>query len=188
MGQIPHYFIAIQLSQKLQDTFASWQNKLQGELPYKQWYNKKDLHITLKFLGAVDDEKLDELTARLKQVEELSAFSMKVGTLGTFGNPINPRVLWAGVERVEPLNKVQQTVELAALEVGFPKENRNYSPHITLAKKWNGKTSLSYKEVVEKWKKEYTLQASLYVSEITLYQIHPNRKPKYEPVRKFKLR
>ncbi|KPH71581.1 MULTISPECIES: RNA 2',3'-cyclic phosphodiesterase [Bacillaceae] len=188
MGQSPHYFIAIQLSKELQNTFALWQNKLQGVLPYKQWYNKKDLHITLKFLGAVNDEKLEELTTHLKRVEELPAFSLEVGTLGTFGNPKSPRVLWAGVERVEPLIKVQQIVEQGAFEVGFPKENRNYSPHITLAKKWNGKIGFSYGDVLEKLKKEFTSKATMHVSEITLFQIHPNRKQKYEPIKKYKLR
>lgn len=188
MGQLSHYFIAIQLSDQLQDIFTSWQKKLQNVLPYRQWYNKKDLHITLKFFGAVELGKLEKLMANLERVEELSAFSMEVGTLGTFGNPKNPRVLWAGVERVEPLINVQKTVELAALEVDFPKESREYSPHITLAKKWNGETGISYRTVIENLEKEFNTKVSMHVSEITLFQIHPNRARKYEPIRIYELR
>lgn len=188
MSQYPHYFVAIQLSETLQDTFASWQEKLKDALPYKLWYHKKDLHITLKFLGAVDDTKLVELTDHLKRVEELSAFNMEVGTLGTFGNSKNPRVLWAGVERVEPLIEVQRTVEMAALEVGFPRENREYRPHITLAKKWSGEEGISYREVLEDLKRKWTSKDIMHVSDISLLKIHPNRQQKYEPIQTYTLR
>lgn len=187
MSQYPHYFIAIQLPETLQDTFASWQERLKGILPYKQWYHKKDLHITLKFLGAVNDQKLEELKYLLKRVEDLSAFNMEVGSLGTFGNPHRPRVLWAGVERVEPLINIQHTVELVALEAGFPKENRDYSPHITLAKKWRSEVGHSYREVLEKLKREFHLKSDMHVSDVTLLKIHPSRQQKYEPIQAYTL-
>ncbi|QKY69743.1 RNA 2',3'-cyclic phosphodiesterase [Lentibacillus sp. CBA3610] len=134
----PHYFIAVPLPGFLKEQFAGWQRELEAELPYKQWVHPDDFHITLKFLGAVDEHHLNTLMKSMQQIERFSAFSLLTGTLGTFGNPKRPRVLWAGVEQKPDLLRLQSRVEDIAVQTGFQQENRAYTPHITLAKKWGG--------------------------------------------------
>lgn len=183
----PHYFIAIHIPEPLQTTFKNWQNILKEKLPYKQWYHKNDLHITLKFLGAVEEEKLVDLVSRLDNLEKISPFEIEVGTLGTFGKPTNPRVLWAGVERHKDLISLQKDIEDIAEQIGFKKENRAYRPHITLAKKWAGKNSNTVEylqNVTEAFPDTYLLQ----VNQFTLFQIHPERQQKYEVIKQFRLR
>src|SRR5690625_7787462 len=74
-----HYFVAIPLTDTLKNHFSVWQEELKEELPYKKWTNKLDLHITLKFLGAVEHEQLTRLQQELKQVGNANAFSTKAG-------------------------------------------------------------------------------------------------------------
>ena len=184
MSNFPHYFIAIPLNPALKDYFSKWQDSLKEQLPYKQWPHKQDLHITLKFLGPVEPNKLNDLINELKRIEQLQDFELTVGTIGAFGNPLKPRVLWAGVEKTSELVVLQNQVEQCAGRVGFAKENREYSPHITLAKKWvEGKSSSSLADI----KNNYNDQRKLDVNEVVIYQIFPSRSPKYEVIQTYHL-
>ncbi|WP_233880963.1 RNA 2',3'-cyclic phosphodiesterase [Virgibacillus halodenitrificans] len=181
----PHYFIAIPVPFSFQSLFSTWQKQLREHVSYKQWPHQEDLHITLKFLGPVADTKIQSVTELLKPIEKINAFSVKVGNLGSFGNQINPRVLWAGVEVNKGLLELYNKVEEALSHVGFSKENRPYRPHITLAKKWTGvpfKTSID--ELAEKFKEKYAFD----VDHIVIYKIHPEKSPKYEEIAIFKLK
>ncbi|ALX48424.1 RNA 2',3'-cyclic phosphodiesterase [Lentibacillus amyloliquefaciens] len=169
-----HYFIAIPLPASLREKLAGWQRELKPELPFKQWVHPEDLHITLKFLGAVDDQQLNRLINSMQQIENFNVFTLPTGTLGTFGNPKSPRVLWAGAERHPELLRLQQNIEGIAVQTGFKHEKRAYSPHITLAKKWTGKPI-----DVPNLKNRFTERQSITVNQIVLYRIQPDKNPKY---------
>ncbi|WP_017753964.1 RNA 2',3'-cyclic phosphodiesterase [Calidifontibacillus oryziterrae] len=186
MSNFPHYFIAIPLPEHIKDYFSVWQSELQHKLSYKIWPHKQDLHITLKFLGAVSNEQLQVLKQELVELENFQAFNLTVGKVGTFGNPKNPRVLWAEVEKVEALLTLQKVVDECSINVGFPKENREYNPHITLAKKYSGDSSAF--ETVTEIKRCYTNQQVMNVDEVVIYQIFPSKNPKYEVVQRYLLR
>jgi len=179
-----HYFVAIPLTDALKNHFSNWQEELKEKLPYKQWTNKLDLHITLKFLGAVEHEQLNRLQQELKQVENANAFSTKTGTVRVFGNPLKPRVLWACVDKTDALTFLYEQVEAAADRAGFTKETRPYRPHITLAKKWDGSPNW---ELVKTMQTQFKEKRILQVEEIVVYQIFPNQRPKYKVVSSFNL-
>ncbi|SHF80592.1 RNA 2',3'-cyclic phosphodiesterase [Ornithinibacillus halophilus] len=179
-----HYFIAIPLPRTLKETLVNWQKHFKDQLTYKQWPHMEDLHITLKFLGAVEPDQLSELIAQLKKIERLPKFELTVGNIGTFGKQSMPRVLWVGVEKNESLLKLQKKVEECATNIGFSKENRLYKPHITLAKKWNSEPIDDIDRLLCSFKKE---QLEITVDEIVIYQIFPSRSPKYEVIRSYSL-
>ncbi|MFB4170145.1 RNA 2',3'-cyclic phosphodiesterase [Virgibacillus sp. JSM 102003] len=183
MTNEPHYFIAIPLQEGHKAHFFKWQLNLREELPYKQWTNKEDLHITLKFLGAVNSNKLYFLLNSLNVLKKSTQFKITTASIGFFGSPKKPRVLWAGVEKTEPLVALHETVEDIAAKSGFQKDTRSFSPHITLAKKWNGeggnKSGL---------KKQYDQQLNLTVNQVVVYRIFPDRTPKYEVVASYELK
>lgn len=185
MSETPHYFIAIPLPNSLKNQLAKWQYDLKEIVPYKQWTNKGDLHITLKFLGPVEQEKLELLSETMKNLEKASGFPLNTKSIGTFGNPEKPRVLWAGIEKTDALLRLQQSVEHMASKIGFQKENRAYFPHITLAKKWNGE-----KENVdmESLLKQYSEQRKIMVDTVVINQIFPGESPKYQPIATYHLR
>ncbi|GGA82616.1 RNA 2',3'-cyclic phosphodiesterase [Ornithinibacillus halotolerans] len=180
-----HYFIAIPITKELAEEISIWQIDLKEKLAYKNWPYQDDLHITLKFLGEVEDKKLERLRNELKSVQ-YHDFSITIGSIGTFGKDDRPRVLWAGVENTDEVNGLHNKIEEVSASVGFPKENRPYRPHITLAKKWNGTTvhTMHLDEIKELYKdKTYTL----HVDEFVLYQIFPSQIPKYKRIDTFQL-
>lgn len=186
MSDLPHYFVAIPLPKYIKEYFSQWQKDLKERLSYKLWPHIEDLHITLKFLGPVTPVALQKLQNELLAIQQLDIFTLKVGTIGTFGNPKNPRVLWAGVEKIKPLVLLQEQVEECAIKAGFTKENRDYHPHITIAKKWaEGKINDSFFAEI---KKQYIWDWEMKVDEIVIYQIFPSRSPKYKIIQTYSLK
>ncbi|AXI08854.1 RNA 2',3'-cyclic phosphodiesterase [Oceanobacillus sp. 143] len=189
MSGIPHYFIAIQLSEAIQEYFSNWEGELKQRLPYKQWTTKQDLHITLKFLGPVDDNKLSTLKSELaNNLNDIAKISILVGTIGTFGKPDRPRVLFADVQKTSSLLNLQKNVEKSAGNAGFIKEKRPYKPHITLAKKWNGEENQRFSELLDVQDKKYRELQSMLIEEVVLFKIHPEQNPKYEIIDRYILK
>lgn len=179
-----HYFIAIPLTDTLKNFLSVWQEELKEKFSYKQWTNKQDLHITLKFLGPVENGQLKRLLQELKIIENSNAFSIKAGTIGMFGNPVKPRVLWAGVDQTDALTLLYEQVESAVLSAGLAKETRPYRPHITLAKKWDGPSD---RGLVEMTQTQFKRKRMLQVEEVVVYQIFPKQTPKYKVVSSYNL-
>ncbi|CDQ39269.1 MULTISPECIES: RNA 2',3'-cyclic phosphodiesterase [Virgibacillus] len=177
----PHYFIAVPLSNDVKERFSLTQQQI-SNLPYKQWTDWQDMHITLKFLGPVSDIKLKALIHRLHQIS-FRGFTLKASNIETFGNPARPRVLYVSVELSKQLTALYQKIELASLEVGFSKENRIYIPHITLAKKWIGQNDWLNK--LDQVKANVQGPIKIDVREFTLFRIYPNRIPKYRIIATF---
>ncbi|WP_404453733.1 RNA 2',3'-cyclic phosphodiesterase [Virgibacillus necropolis] len=182
----PHYFIAIPIPSGVKELVMEWQSDLKSSLSYKQWTNKEDLHITLKFLGAVHKNVLEKLVAELQTLENLSPLSLDLKGIKTFGNPSSPRVIYANVQQSESLNQLVEIVESCAELCDFAKETRDFRAHITLAKKWNGQ---SLKEPVETITGKYSNENHTFkMGQVHLYQVHPNENPKYEVIESFTLK
>jgi 2'-5' RNA ligase len=94
------------------------------------------VHLTLKFLGETPASSLPEIEGALaRAVRGTSPFRLRLGEPGTFGNRRGPRVLWIDVEGdVGPLLQLQAAVERELAVAGFAPEEREFSPHLTLAR------------------------------------------------------
>ncbi len=114
MKKNTHYFIAIPLPSEIKQYYSLWQTDLKRLAPYKQWTHPSDFHITLKFLGNMNDNQLKELDHKLQYISTLQPFTMQIGKLGSFGNQTSPRVLWLGVEHHRNLLNLQKQVEKLA--------------------------------------------------------------------------
>lgn len=181
MVRSSHYFIGIPLKKEIQDWLWEWQEALNPYVSYKIWPHPDDFHITLKFLGSATEDRIHSLQERLNNGPYPSSFSLKVGTLSFFGSSMQPRVMWAGVEKSPSLLELQQVVEEQCRVLGFPPENRPYRPHITLGKKWKSPDlSLSdqnFDTILPPPKKRI-----MEVDRFCLFRIHPSKKIKYEAV------
>jgi len=99
------------------------------------WTRVEDLHITTKFIGEWPEQRLEEMKLALAKVGSIGAFDIAIRGLGWFPNPSpHPRVLWAGVIAGSPLQALAHATESAVHALGVAKENREYSPHLTLAR------------------------------------------------------
>lgn len=98
-----------------------------------RWVAPQNLHITLRFIGEVDEDVAEDLVRGLSQVRA-DPFAVTIKGVGTFGHP--PHALWAGVED-EPqgaLAQLHANVESALVREGLEPEHRKYTPHVTLAR------------------------------------------------------
>ena len=99
-----------------------------------RWVKPENLHITLKFLGELGDEHLENLKRRLAVVDK-PALELTLDGLGTFPPRGTPRVLWAGVEDVTGnLKRLATELRRVSVRVGVAREERPYHAHITLGR------------------------------------------------------
>ena len=100
------------------------------------WVAPENLHVTVKFLGNVDAARVPSVIDALRSaVRGHAPFDLEVGGLGAFPSATRARVLWAGlIGGTAPLGALAASVEDALAHLGFPREDRPFSPHITLAR------------------------------------------------------
>ena len=130
-------FIAIELPAGIQAAIASSTAGLQKALPKPlvRWTAPKNLHLTLKFLGDVSPANLERLAEALG-LESIrhEKFSLSVGGLGAFPTSRRPRVVWIGLEAPATLTGIQRAVEAVSSRMGYPTEDRPFSPHLTIGR------------------------------------------------------
>jgi 2'-5' RNA ligase len=129
-------FIAIEIPEPLRARVEELQRELQGAGADVKWVRAGAIHLTLKFLGSISGEKLEELTRALGPVISLwTPFELRIRGLGCFPSGRNPRVVWVGIEQGSlEASSLQKAVEEQATEAGFPPESRAFKPHLTLGR------------------------------------------------------
>jgi len=100
------------------------------------WVAPENFHLTLKFLGGVDEARVpDVIDAVHEAVQRHAAFDLSVAGLGAFPSATRPRVLWAGLrDGADALAALAESADGAVARLGFPREDRVFSPHVTLAR------------------------------------------------------
>jgi 2'-5' RNA ligase len=98
-------------------------------MPGARWVDAGNYHLTLRFIGEVDEGMAADIDAALAPIEA-PGFDLGLAGVGHFGT----RMLWAGVERSPPLVLLQGKVEAALIRLGLEPESRRYTPHVSLAR------------------------------------------------------
>ncbi len=101
-----------------------------------RWVRPEGIHLTLKFMGDIEVATAGKILENLPPVTaSFSPFGLAIHGLGVFPNSRRPRVLWAGLDGdLETLSALQLAVDDAVGELGLPKEERAFSPHLTLGR------------------------------------------------------
>ncbi len=135
-------FIAIDLPDGVKDALQEIGERLRRQMPggSVRWSRVSGIHLTLKFLGNVDEGRLPEITAALTQIGQRHApFSITVAGVGCFPNTNKPRVVWVGLEEERgDLKALQRDVDKILAPLGFDPEKRAYHPHLTLGRTRRG--------------------------------------------------
>ena len=127
-------FIAIELPEELRQRLAQEQSRFRAVAADARWTRPEGIHLTLKFLGEISDEQVAQVTKALQQIKSFEPFSVAAKGFGFFPDARRPRVFWAGLEAPAALAELAGFVESAMAPLGFPPENRAFSPHLTLAR------------------------------------------------------
>ena len=130
-------FVAVDLPGQVREGLGRLQEELRRlDLSDLRWVRPPGIHLTLKFLGETPAGRVAAITKALTGATGgQRCFRVALGEPGTFGGRRGPRVLWLDViGDIERLRVLQAVVEEALLDVGFPREGRGFSPHLTLAR------------------------------------------------------
>ena len=130
-------FIAIELPDELKSALARLQAQMKSttQAPVK-WSDPYAIHLTLKFLGNIGIDKIDEITRAIESAARgIPPFHLEVKRLGVFPNPRRVQIAWVGISgEVDHLSQLQQHIESNLARLGFAPESRAFTPHLTLAR------------------------------------------------------
>lgn len=162
-------FIAVPLSTEVRALLGEIQGKLRSFGADVKWTAISGIHLTLKFLGEMDPADLPRLRVAMHEVSPSAhPFALQLRGLGGFPDLRHPRVLWCGLAGDIPLlESLQKDVEHACLDMGFPREERPFQPHLTLGRV-RGKSNLQ--PLLDYIKICGTQEQGFGVSEFDIYQ------------------
>ena len=133
-------FVAVDLDERVRNEVGGLIRRLRSEARDEpslrvSWVPPEQLHLTLHFLGNVDDAAVARLADRIAQPVELPAFTLSFSNIGSFATRGRPNVIWLGVsEGSAPLIELHRVIGRRLQAVGCELEERPYSPHLTLAR------------------------------------------------------
>ncbi len=114
---------------------------MQGGVKGARWHAPENFHITLAFIGDVDEDTAERADEALSAIRA-DAFTLSLHGVGHFAQGKHPNVLWAGVEKSDALFHLQEKVCRALEAARIPLEKRKYAPHVTLARLKHTDTSM----------------------------------------------
>jgi 2'-5' RNA ligase len=127
-------FVALQILPAVRKNLAEFLATLRAISSEPRWVRTENLHVTLKFIGEVQAEKLGDMRAALSAVHSDRAVALDFRGVGFFPNEKRPRVFWAGIEASTNLARLAGDIDRALQKLGIPPEKRPFSPHLTLAR------------------------------------------------------
>jgi len=184
-------FIAIELPEEIKGYLRRLQDDLKATQADVKWVAPENIHLTLKFLGEVDDRKLDKIIEIIYETaKEKNKFQIRISSLGAFPKIDSPRVIWVGIDAGDKETKgISEELEERIAKIGIPKEDRPFSSHITIGRT---RSSLNREKLVRDLKNRAELGAEkleFYVTKITLFKstLTP-RGPIYEVLKEANLK
>lgn len=187
-------FLAVNLDQKMREKVAEVQEKLKNRTSGIRWVNPKLLHLTLKFLGDIKAEELNNFEQQLEEAAgEIAAFYLSFNRLGAFPDLRNPRVIWIGTQigsnqlallasKIENIFKSTTNFQSASNRV---KDTTPFVPHLTIGRRQKNSGLFFPMEIFrESFDCKYTLHVDrFFLMQSTLY----SSGPVYTPIKEFLL-
>jgi 2'-5' RNA ligase len=180
-------FIAIEIPSEIKAALAALQTKLRRAGADVSWTKPENLHLTLNFLGEVDERRIVEVEkACVDLAAEFQPFTLRLNDTGAFPNTGQPRVLWAGLSgEIGNVVEMHRLLDERLALLGFKREEKRFHPHLTIGRlKSNKKT----RELLALADAHQLPELSFEVTEIVLMksELHPAG-AEYTPMAKFHL-
>ncbi len=173
-------FIAIELSPEIKDSLAQIESHLKYSGADVKWVEKDNIHLTLKFLGEITEEKCEKIKSILYEIGkdikpfELSLKISKEGSdpfLGAFPNLEHPRVIWVGLDKGAAEARIlAEKIDEALSKIGFQKESRPFAAHLTIGRVRSAKNKEALKEKITLYQVQKASGTWYKVSSVILFQ------------------
>jgi len=166
-------FIAFELAQEIKNYLALIQEELKKSAADVKWVLPQNIHLTLKFIGEIDEELSEGITKIIEKIAgSQTPFSLSLASLGAFPKINSPRVIWVGVDKgkVES-EKIARALGEELEKIGIPAEKRKFSSHITIGRVRSMKNREKLTACLnELCAKEKVAKPQIQISKITLYK------------------
>ena len=162
-------FIAVQIDAEVIDRISAAISELKPSVPGVRWAAPANFHLTLKFLGDVEETQIARIGATLEtQLHPFPRFTINAKGLGVFPDLRRPKILWVGLAGSELASLVSR-IETALKPLDFAPEKRNFTPHLTIGRwRQTDRAPKTLGEILRSWK-EYPF-GSTNVDEVVLFQ------------------
>lgn len=129
-------FICIEIPDSTRARIDRLQQELKEVDAQVSWTKPSNIHLTLKFLGAVEASRIEPVHRAVERAARgVTRFEIEVSGAGCFPSPRSPRTLWIGISEVpEPLSQLHERLESELDREGFARERRKFSPHLTIGR------------------------------------------------------
>ncbi|MEM7007547.1 MAG: RNA 2',3'-cyclic phosphodiesterase [Thermodesulfobacteriota bacterium] len=143
-------FIAALLPESIRDQITSHINSIKADIKGVKWEKPEKLHLTLNFLGKIQEGKLEQITTMLDNlIDDHDPFQLHLTNFGAFPNLRNPRVLYIGLSENKHLSIFHSKLTKELSELGFEIEERKFTPHITIGRVKNKIRIDSCKDIIQ---------------------------------------
>ena len=125
------------VARAFEDVSAELQRRVRTLAPHARlaWVPPQNAHITVRFIGHVDEARATAITSALRPAVDVAPFDLVVRGVGTFPENRGPRVIWAGLkDGVEALKQIEEEVSARLERCGVEREGRPYHPHLTIGR------------------------------------------------------
>lgn len=176
-------FIAIEFPQDIKKELSALIGTLKDSGADVKWVETVNLHLTLKFLGDVDLERLKQIKKMLDGLcERKESFSLSLSDIGCFPSVRSPRVIWVGIDKGgDELKSLTAELEPELKAIGFRLEERPFHPHLTIGRVRTSKNIDMLKKKIEKT--AFSSSHPVVIDRITLFSSELTPKgPIYTPV------
>lgn len=162
-------FIAVEIDPATARRIAAAVEQLKPRIAAIRWVGAGNFHLTLKFLGNIDESRIEPIGSALTDaLRPFPRFTINAKGLGVFPNPRRPRVLWVGLVGSH-LVSLQAKVESALTPLGFAPEEKSFTPHLTIGRWRQGeRADRTLEQELGKWS-EHEFGVSP-IDEVILYQ------------------
>jgi|SRR5580658_10167310 2'-5' RNA ligase len=133
-------FIALDITDAIRERIARFMEGVTGFAPDARWAKPESLHVTLKFIGEQPESAIEQIKQSLATIQS-SAPEINFRGYGFFPTAKSPRVFWIGLDAGPQLGTLAAAIDGNMTELGIPKEDRLFSPHLTLARSPGGSGS-----------------------------------------------
>ncbi|MGA2774593.1 MAG: RNA 2',3'-cyclic phosphodiesterase [Candidatus Omnitrophota bacterium] len=166
-------FIAIELPKEIKEALAGLEEQLKKTNADVKWVIPENLHLTLKFLGDIEDKQLKKVSEILDSVtNNYPPYTIKISSIGAFPKLSLLKVVWVGIVMgADETKKIFKELEDRIEKLGIPKDGRAFSSHITLGRTRSPSNRKELAKEIQRILKNFKLDNSEFqVTKITLFK------------------
>lgn len=185
---VARVFIASSLNEEAKNLIKDIQSNIKKLNCQIKWVKPENVHLTLKFLGNIESDRIDELKKLVQSTSKMTqSIKSDLFNLGAFPNSQKPKILWVGLSDNESkIAQLAETIETSLSTIGFSKEKRSFKPHVTIGRVRSFKNIKPLSETISQFSVKNAVAQN--IDNITIYKstLTPTG-PIYEVLKKFEL-